>query len=240
MAKRTPVKVLAEDIYSAVKEDILNAVIEAGSVLDEVQIMERFEVSRTPAREAIRRLAASGLVTMEPHRSAYVRPLSMTDIGDFFEAYLLTQRTVLVLSAHRIGRPQLDKATKIHERLSTACRSVNIRAVRELNLQFHSAVAEGCGNAYLIASYAKLLEDSVRLSSMLLRFTADTDWRAHAEGIQTDHQRILSALGRRDAELVARYSDDHILFFKRQVYRSLEKNTPTVPLPELHQLQRAS
>jgi DNA-binding GntR family transcriptional regulator len=240
MAKRTAAKVLAEDIYSAVKEDILNTVIEAGSVLDEVQIMERFSVSRTPAREVIRRLAASGLVTMEPHRSAYVRPLSMTDIADFFEAYLLTQRTVFVLSAYRISRSQLDKATKIQERLEAACRTVNTRAVRELNLQFHSAIAEGCGNAYLMASYEKLLEDSLRLSSMLLRFTAETDWRSHAEGIQKDHQRILSALARRDMDLVTKYSDEHILFFKRQVYRSLERDIPPVPLPDLQQLQRAS
>src|SRR5262245_27413086 len=119
-------KVLAEDMYSAVKEDILNAVIQPGSVLDEVQLMERFGVSRTPAREVLRRLAAAGLVTMEPHRSAYVKPLSMADIADFFAAYLLIQRTVFVLSAYRASQAHIEKASKIQERLEAACRAANI------------------------------------------------------------------------------------------------------------------
>jgi DNA-binding GntR family transcriptional regulator len=218
--------VLAENIYDTLKEDILNSVLEPEAVLDEVNLMARFDVSRTPVREAIRRLIATGLVNMEPHRSAYVRPLSVVDIADFFEAYTLVQRIVFILSASRIARLQLERASKIQDRLEAACKVANIKAVRDLNLQFHSAIAEGCGNKYLQESYAKVLEDSVRLSSLLLRFTVDTDWRAHAAGIQRDHTRIISALAKNDTAAVAQYSDQHVAFFKEQVYRAIEKQTP--------------
>ncbi len=226
MAKPAAAKVLAEDIYDSLKEDILNSVLEPEAVLDEVNLMARFNVSRTPVREAIRRLIANGMVNMEPHRSAYVKPLAVAEIADFFEAYTLVQRIVFILSADRITKAQLDRAAKIQERLEAACKVQNIKAVRDLNLQFHSAVADGCANRYLRESYAKLLEDSVRLSSLLLRFTVDTDWRAHAAGILRDHTKIFAALARRDARTVAQHSDQHVQFFKEQVYRALEKTTP--------------
>jgi DNA-binding GntR family transcriptional regulator len=219
-------RVLAEDIYTTLKEEILNSVLEPEAVLDEANLMSRFEVSRTPVREAIRRLIADGMVSMEPHRSAYVTPLSASDIADFFEAYMLVQRIVFILSAHRITKPQLERAAKLEERLEAACRSSNIKAVRDLNMQFHSAIAAGCANQYMQDSYGKLLEDSARLSSLLLRFTVDTDWRAHAAGIHRDHSKILTALGKRDEEAVARYSDEHVRFFKEEVYRAIEKTTP--------------
>jgi DNA-binding GntR family transcriptional regulator len=226
MAKPIVGKVLAEDIYDTLKEDILNANLEPEAVLDEVKLMARFKVSRTPVREALRRLIANGLVNMEPHRSAYVKPLSIDDIGAFFEAYALVQRIVFILSAHRITASQLERATKLEERLETACKAADIRAVRDLNMQFHAAIAIGCANRYLEESYAKLLQDSARLSSLLLRFTADTAWNAHADGIRRDHNRILAALAKRASKAVGQYSDQHVTFFREQVYRALQRITP--------------
>jgi DNA-binding GntR family transcriptional regulator len=226
-------------MYSVVKEDILNANIKPSSVLDEVQLMQRFGVSRTPAREVIRRLAASGLVTIEAHRSAVVKHLSMIEIGDFFEAYLLTQRTIFILSAHRISEEQIEKASRLQDRIAAACQAANTRAVRELNLQFHSVVAAGCSNTYLQSTYARLLEDEVRLSALLLRFAVETDWREHAQHITRDHDGILEALRAHDTVAAAKYSDAHIHFFQERVYRALEKKTPAVPLPDVRQLRRA-
>lgn len=226
MAKPAVVKVLAENIYDTLKEDILCANLEPEAVLDEVKLMARFKVSRTPIREALRRLIASGLVNMEPHRSAYVKPLSMDDIGDFFEAYMLLQRIVFILSAERIMPLQLERAAKLEGRLEAACKVANIKAVRDLNLQFHSAIAVGCGNKYLQDSYSKLLQDSTRLSSLLLRFTVETAWSTHAKGITSDHKMILAALSKRDTQAVGNYSDQHVTFFREQVFRAMQRSTP--------------
>lgn len=219
-------KVLAEDIFLTLKEDILNADLPPETVLDEVKVMERFRVSRTPVREAIRRLAASGLVTIEPHRSAYVRPLSFDDIADFFEAYRLVQRMVFILSAERVTKPQLEDIAQIERRLEVACRAKNIKAVRVLNSQFHVAVALGCTNRYLQETYIKLVEDSNRLSSLLLRYTIDTNWKAHVAHLQADHDRILVALSKKDHKAMGEYSDEHVAFFKEQVFKAVQKTTP--------------
>ena len=188
--------------------------------------MARFKVSRTPVREVIRRLLADGLVGMEPHRSAYVRPLSLRDIADFFEAYQITQRMVFIISAERISKEQLASITKIEQELEKACKSKKIRAVRELNVQFHSAIASACSNRYLQESYIKLLEHSIRLSSLTLRFTAEVDWNEHSLKIQRDHNKIVRALARKDGVAIGDISDQHVKLFKDQVYRALEKTTP--------------
>ncbi len=239
MAKPVVAKVLAENIFDTLKEDILNSNLEPEAVLDEVKLMARFKVSRTPVREALRRLIANGLVNMEPHRSAYVKPLSVDDIGDFFEAYTLVQRIVFILSAQRILPAQLERASKIHERLEAACKSANIKAVRDLNLQFHDAISVGCRNRYLRESYSKLLQDSTRLSSLLLRFTVDTAWSSHAEGIQRDHNKILVALAKHDTQAVGQYSDQHVAFFREQVDRALQRVTPKSAFLDPTQLKRA-
>jgi DNA-binding GntR family transcriptional regulator len=226
MGRAPATRVLAEEIYSTLKDDILNAEVQPGAILDETQLMERFEVSRTPVREVIRKLAADGLVGMEPHRSAYVKTFTVQDIADFFEAFRLTQRLVMVLSAARISTGQLDKLLKIEERLETACDTKKVKLARELNIQFHVEVAAGCSNRYLQHSYGRLLEHSTRLSSLTFRLIVDKDWKLHASLILKNHNDIIGALVRRDCEAIARMSDEHIEIFKRRVYAALDKDLP--------------
>jgi len=226
MGKAPASRVLGEEIYSTLKDDILNAELQPGAILDEMQLMERFDVSRTPVREVIRKLVADDLVGMEPHRSAYVKTFTVQDIADFFEAFRLTQRLVMILSAARISRSQLDGLLKIEERLETACDTKKVRIARELNIQFHIEVAAGCSNKYLQSSYGRLLEQSTRLSSLTFRLIVDKDWKLHSALILQNHNDIISTLVRRDCEGIGRMSDEHIDIFKRRVYAALDKEVP--------------
>ena len=226
MGKTPATRVLGEEIYSTLKDDILNAELQPGAILDEMQLMERFDVSRTPVREVIRKLAADDLVGMEPHRSAYVKTFTVQDIADFFEAFRLTQRLVMILSAARISRSQLDSLLKIEERLETACDTKKVKMARELNIQFHIEVAAGCSNKYLQSSYGRLLEQSTRLSSLTFRLIVDKDWKLHSALILQNHNDIISTLVRRDCEGIGRMSDEHIDIFKRRVYAALDKEVP--------------
>lgn len=226
MVKPTVTRVLAENIYEALKGDILNAELQPGAVLDETQLMKRFEVSRTPVREVIRKLVADGLVGMEPHRSAYVETFTVRDIADFFEAFRLTQRLVMVLSAVRISREQLGRISKLELRLESACGTRKVKQAREINILFHRQVAAGCCNRYLETAYNRLLDQSTRLSSLTFRQIVDRDWNLHADLILRNHDDIIGALVKRDCEAIARLSDEHIDIFKRRVYEALDKEMP--------------
>lgn len=219
-------KVLGEEIFQAIKEDILSAELPPGAVLDEVKLMSRFEVSRTPVREAIRRLISADLVGMEPHRSAYVKLLSFDDIGEFFEAYQLTQRLVFILSADRISDKQVAAITSVEKRISTACRKQDIKAIRTLNDKFYGMVATGCSNKFLQELYIKLREFSSRLSAIIHKSLISDDWAAHAVTLQQDHEKIIQALSRKDCEAMGGISDQDVALFKQKVYRALERRIP--------------
>jgi DNA-binding GntR family transcriptional regulator len=104
-------RVLAEFIYASLKEDILNAEIPPESLLEESDLMKRFGVSRTPVREALRRLSGDKLVTIEPRRSAYVSTLTLDEISAFFEAYQITQRTIFIRS-DAVQEPIISQVVK--------------------------------------------------------------------------------------------------------------------------------
>lgn len=226
MPKTTAKKILGEDIYRALKKDILNADLPPGTVLDEVKLMSRFGVSRTPIREAIRRLITSDLVGMEPHRSAYVKALTLEDISEFFEAYQLTQRLVFILSADRITAKQVETITKIEKNIAIAFRKQNIKEIRKLNDQFYAMVAIGCSNKYLQEHYIKLREFSSRLSAMIHKSLIGEDWDAHAESLQQDHDKIILALSKKDCHAIGGISDQDVLLFRQKLYRALERPVP--------------
>ncbi len=221
-------KVLGEDIYRALKEDILNADLPPGAILDEAKLMVRFGVSRTPIREAIRRLISSDLVGMEPHRSAYVKALTFEDISEFFEAYQLTQRLVFVLSADRITGKQVETITEIEKNIAVACRNRDIKGVRKLNDEFYGMVALGCCNKYLQDLYIRLREFSSRLSAIIHKsLVGGEDWDSHATTLQQDHEKIILALSKRDCQAIGDISDQDVALFKQKVYHALER-----PIPE--------
>ncbi|MBT6210588.1 MAG: GntR family transcriptional regulator [Woeseia sp.] len=226
VAKGESKKVLGEDIFNTIKEEILNADVLPGSILDEAKLMLRFGVSRTPIREAIRRLISSDLVGMEPHRSAYVKPLTIDSISEFFEAYQLTQRMVFILSADRISGEAVKAITRVEKQIATACRKQDIRAIRRLNDTFYGMVAEGSSNKFLQELYIKLREFSSRLSAIIHKSLIGDEWDVHAETLQRDHDKIISALADKNCDAIGEISDQDVALFRRKVYKALERRVP--------------
>ena len=227
MSKAGSKKGLGEDIYLAIKDDILSMEMAPGSVLDEVKLMARFGVSRTPVREAIRRLISSDLVGMEPHHSAFVKPLTFEGISEFFEAYQLTQRLVFILSADRISEQQVAKISSVEKKIAAACERQDIKSIRKLNDEFYGLVASGCSNKFLQELYIKLREFSSRLSAMIHKSLIGDDWATHSETLQRDHEKIIEALSLKDCDAIGGISDQDVALFKQKVYQALER-----PIPE--------
>ena len=226
VAKGEVKKVLGEDIYNTIKEEILNADVLPGTILDEAQLMSRFGVSRTPIREAIRRLISSDLVGMEPHRSAYVKSLTLDSICEFFEAYQLTQRMVFILSADRISDSEVKKITRVEKQISAACVRQDIRAIRRLNDEFYCMVAAGSSNNFLQDLYIKLREFGSRLSAIIHKSLVSEEWDVHAKTLQRDHDKIISALADKNCDAIGEISDQDVSLFRQKVYLALERRVP--------------
>jgi DNA-binding GntR family transcriptional regulator len=140
---------LAERLRMQLSEEILRGELAPGIALDEMALAERFEVSRTPVREAIRLLAASGLVEARPHRSAVVARPDHSQLVAMFEALCELEMICAGLAAERMTKAEQARLKQLHNALRQAVRRGEPLAYYQVNIEFHSAIYAGSHNAYI-------------------------------------------------------------------------------------------
>lgn len=144
-AKRT----LAEELRLQLADDIVRGALEPGSSLDESEIARRFNVSRTPVREALRQLVASGLVNSRAHRSAVVARPTIEQLNSMFEAMAELEALCAGLAAERMPVMQRRELEALHERLRLLSYDGNPQLFHEANEAFHNAIYAGSQNGYV-------------------------------------------------------------------------------------------
>src|SRR5476651_936420 len=110
-------KTLAEELRLQLADEIIGGVLEPGAALDEMNLARRFRVSRTPVREAIRQLAASGLVEVRAHRGAVVAHPTEERLNGMFEAMAELEALCAGLAAERMNAPERQLLETAHEEL---------------------------------------------------------------------------------------------------------------------------
>lgn len=212
---------LGEDVYARLKHDIQTLALPPRGALDEVALVRRFGVSRTPIREALRRLAGDGLVELVPHQSARVAPILLDGVRDYFEALAVMQKVVMVLSVQRTTPAMIVDAEELERAIEAAARARNAEAIPELNMAFHLALARGADNRYLVSAYERLLEQGLRLSGLTMRHYLASGWAGHLDALVRDHKEMLKLAEQRDAVGMARLSDWHVVLFRDNVLSGL-------------------
>jgi DNA-binding GntR family transcriptional regulator len=144
-----PGKTLAERLRLQISDAILRGDLSPGIALDETELAQRFQVSRTPVREAIRLLAASGLVEARPHRSAVVAQPDKAQLVGMFEALCELEMICAGLAAERMTKAERAGLKQRHQALRATVRQSEALRYYELNSDFHSAIYAGSHNAYL-------------------------------------------------------------------------------------------
>ena len=114
-----PRKTLAEELRLQLADEIVRGELAPGAALDETGLARRFQVSRTPVREAIRLLAASGLVEARAHRAALVARPNAQHLAGMFEAMAELEALCAGFAAERMGAPERRTLEDIHEILRT-------------------------------------------------------------------------------------------------------------------------
>ena len=117
----------ADDIAVLIEEAIVSGELEPGSVLRQEQLSERFGVSRTPVREALRRLAALGLVSFEPNRGVRVRTLSHDDLREAFLVRAELEALVTELAARRMTPEALEELEHCEKRFARITKEIRSR-----------------------------------------------------------------------------------------------------------------
>ena len=142
-------RTLADELRLQLADDIVRGLIAPGAGLDESDLARRFGVSRTPVREAIRQLAASGLVEVRAHRGAVVARPSEERLIGMFEAMAELEALCAGLAAERMTPAERDQLEAAHEELRALIQSGDPQRYHEVNEAFHAAIYAGAHNAYL-------------------------------------------------------------------------------------------
>ena len=148
-AERIRPKTLAEQLRMQLSDDIVRGELAPGIALDEAELAERFHVSRTPVREAIRLLAASGLVDARPHRSAIVARPDRGQLLAMFETLCELEALCAGFAAERITDSERISLEAIHASLAPVVKEGEALRYYELNDDFHSAIYAASHNAHL-------------------------------------------------------------------------------------------
>ena len=185
-------KALYEQVAEQLRQRIFQRELEPGSWIDELKIAEQMGISRTPLREAIKVLAAEGLVTMKVRRGAYVTEMSDKDLRDVYHLLALLESDAAAVVAERATVQQLQPLQTLHEELE---RSVHDRdQFFAVNERFHMqllALADNRWRDQLVADLRKVMKLN-RHNSLLKQGRI-------AESLQ-EHRTIMQALHARQPE----------------------------------------
>src|SRR6478735_9325473 len=149
-AARLPDKITrAEELRLQLADDIVRGVLPPGASLDETDIARRFKVSRTPVREALRQLVASGLVEARAHRGAVVAQPSFERLTGMFEAMAELEALCAGLAAERMSAAERHRLEAVHEELRVLSYAGNPDRFHDVNERFHNAIYAGSQNGYI-------------------------------------------------------------------------------------------
>ena len=144
-----PRKTLAEELRLQLADEIVRGALAPGAALDETGLARRFQVSRTPVREAIRLLAASGLVEARAHRAALVARPSAELLAGMFEAMAELEALCAGFAAERMSGEERRALEDNHENLRALIQSGDPQRYHEINEAFHACIYAGAHNRYL-------------------------------------------------------------------------------------------
>ena len=206
-------KPLKDLVYLELKHKILTGEIVSQTRLMEIDLSEKMNVSRTPIREAIKRLADDGLVKVEPRRGAYVANISIKDMLDVFEVREDMEGFVAKLAAKRITGEEKEQLKEIAAEYEEAIEKANDKErIIELDEKFHNFIVKCSGNETL-----RELVNYVQELSLRFRYLYYDDFSLY-ESTAEQHNRIMEAInsGREnDARVEA---DAHVKALKEFVF----------------------
>lgn len=183
---------LTDEAVHRLRELIVAGEIAPGQRLPERELCERFSVSRTPLREAMKILAAEGLVRVLPNRGAIVPRLTLGELTEVFEVLEALESQAGELATARMSTAAIAEVRRLHEAMVRDYESGDLQAYFRRNQQIHWAIVVGAGNATLSETYR-------RLSGRILRarYAANLSAARWTQAIQ-EHEMILDALEARD------------------------------------------
>jgi DNA-binding GntR family transcriptional regulator len=215
-----PAPTSSSRVRDAIQRAILTGQLAPGERLRAEALAQRFGTSRTPVREALLGLEAEGLVEIEPHRGAVVRPFDAAGLVELYELRAVIEPYAAARAAERIGREELA-ALEENCRAAAACGGADVRAVNTqiaLNEEFHRIV--------VAAADSPRLEVAMRAVAGIPRVFRSVFWRDERQREQSlfCHRELVRALSARHAGLAEAVMRMHVLGAKEYLIEVMHED----------------
>jgi DNA-binding GntR family transcriptional regulator len=194
-------RALYEEVAELLRQRIFKRELEPGSWIDELKLAEEYGISRTPLREALKVLAAEGLVTMKVRRGAYVTEVSEKDLSDVYHLLSLLESDAAAMVARLATEVELDELKSLHAELEAATGDADLFFV--INERFHMrllALADNRWRNQMVADLRKVMKLN-RHNSLLKS--------GRIEESLAEHRAIMAALGARDTAAARLSMEQH-------------------------------
>ena len=195
---------LRDVVFQTLRKAILKGELKPGERLMEVQLANRLGVSRTPIREAIRKLELEGLVTMIPRRGAEVAEITEKNMRDVLEVRRALEELAVKIACDKITEGELKELAVVAKKFRDVMYCDNLMQITEADVEFHEIIYRATGNMRLIQILSNLREQMYRY-----RIEHIKD-RSQRKVLVQEHQEIMRALAARDVEATRRAIRNHI------------------------------
>lgn len=196
---------LAMEITNRLRQMILEGQLQPGEKINEKALTDQFQVSRTPLREALKVLAAEGLLDLIPHRGAVITRQSDRERAEVFQVLASLEALAGELAAQLANDDELAKIRTMTEQLRRSYEEADRSTYFRINQNIHKAILAASGNDTLVKSH-ELLAYRVQRARYQANLTPER-WQAAVE----EHEAIAEALCARDRAACARLMKEHLL-----------------------------
>jgi len=215
-----PRRSLHDELATQLRDLLMRGELKAGDKISEQALCQRFGVSRTPLREALKVLANEGLIILLPNRGASVARISPGEIDELFPIMGAMEALAGETACARITDAGIAAIEVMHEEMLDHYRGRNAAGYLQVNRKIHEAIFEAAGNRELTQFYQTLM---VRIHAV--RFVAQKSPERWREAVE-DHERMIAALKARDGERLGAVLKEHLRHKAAMVHESLELLDP--------------
>ena len=218
----TPIKLdnyqpLREVVCETLRDAIRSGVLQPGERLMEMQLAEELGVSRTPVREAIRKLELEGYVIMIPRRGTYVASLSIRDINEVFEIRTTLDSLASGLAAERITDEELERMQRLLVAIGSYIEEGNMEKIVEADMEFHDILYQASRNTRLVGIIVNLRDQLTRYRRTSMAVPG------RLQETLAEHRRIVDAIAQGNVEEAQQAAEYHMEKSEQTLLKSMEE-----------------
>ncbi len=205
-------------MLDAIREAIINGILKPRERLMEIQLADELGVSRTPIREALRKLELEGFIVMVPRKGAYVADISFKDIADIFEIRAALEGLAAGLAAERITDEELEAMERHLVEKADAIHNHDMERLVEVDTKFHESIYRASRNERLLPIINNLREQIQRFRATSLAYPG------RMKQSLEEHRALVEAIQARDVVLARQLAHEHIENAEQSMIESIKKD----------------